>query len=431
MPAIFHFLEKLKPHIPPGGIAAMWLLDNVAYRDVVRNPSAPWKAEFVAAYFHHLKETHIVATDACTLAMKELEIPEDVDPKAKERIQERIAPFLRSIASNMTVQIDYELNGASSGQLKLGPSDGNGISSQVLDIPLVNEVTGTIPNAQDGPLKMSVSSFQQESVEHQSLTAIYETGTTYLAEDGGWSLISDVDDTVKISCVNDHKQLTRNTFVNVPQHSPGMPELYQKMHEAISTPDHPTPFFYISASPYNLYPFLRKFLKDSAYPDGMIILRDLSWFDIHSWYSRVNDSFLHTIPIKEYKFDRFVKVSGWLPRTTWVCVGDSTQSDPEAYAQFYHHLETLRATNPDANEGRVARIWIRKVVGVNPKLEETLNAPERFERAFQGIPSEVWKVFEDGKELMDQIDGVKREREQIHQKHDEDGTNKQTRSPLQ
>ena len=131
---------------------------------------------------------------------------------------------------------------------------------------------------------------------------------------------------------------------------------------------------------------------------------------------------------------------------TWVCVGDSTQEDPEAfvlssyyaimltsssYAQFYHHLETLRAANPTANEGRVARIWIRKVVGVNPKLEEKLNAPERFEQAFQGIPSSVWKVFQDGKELMDQIEGVKREREQIHEIHNADGTNAQTRSPSQ
>jgi phosphatidate phosphatase APP1 len=85
-------------------------------------------------------------------------------------------------------------------------------------------------------------------------------------------------------------------------------------------------------------------------------------------------------------------------------VGDSTQSDPEAYAEFYNQLLTLN------KGGHVARIFIRKVVGVNPKLEEKLNAPERFENAFAGIPNTVWKVFEDGRELMDEVEKLKLER---------------------
>jgi hypothetical protein len=50
------------------------------------------------------------------------------------------------------------------------------------------------------------------------------------------------------------------------------------------------------------------------------------------------------------------------------------------------------------------------VSGVNPKLEETLNAPERFEKAFTGIPTTVWKIFEDGHELMDEVEKLKAER---------------------
>jgi hypothetical protein len=98
------------------------------------------------------------------------------------------------------------------------------------------------------------------------------------------------------------------------------------------------------------------------------------------------------------------KVASWLPKTTWVCCGDSTQSDPEAYAEFYQQLVQLN------QGGRIARIFIRKVVGVNPKLEATLNAPERFEKAFARVPKSVWKVFEDGKELMDEVEKLKVER---------------------
>lgn len=93
---------------------------------------------------------------------------------------------------------------------------------------------------------------------------------------------------------------------------------------------------------------------------------------------------------------------------TWVCCGDSTQSDPEAYAEFYHRLEALQKSN--GYRGRIARIFIRKVVGVNPELEVKLNAPARFETAFSGIPTHVWKVFEKGEELLGEIEALKQER---------------------
>lgn len=77
--------------------------------------------------------------------------------------------------------------------------------------------------------------------------------------------------------MNNHTLLIKNTFVNPPEHSPGVPELYRAIRDAVSTEQHPSPFFYVSASPYNLYPFLRTFLKEAQYPEGMIILRDMSW----------------------------------------------------------------------------------------------------------------------------------------------------------
>jgi hypothetical protein len=68
----------------------------------------------------------------------------------------------------------------------------------------------------------------------------------------------------------------------------------------------------------------------------------------------------------------------------------------------------------------VARIFIRKVVGVDPKLEEKLNAPERFERAFANVPKDVWKVFEDGSEIIDEVAKIKEERQAISRRHAEE-----------
>ena len=48
-----------------------------------------------------------------------------------------------------------------------------------------------------------------------------------------------------------------------------------------------------------------------------------------------------------------------------------------------------------------------------------MNAPERFEKAFANIPKEVWKVFEHGHEIMDEVAKMKEERLAISKAHAE------------
>jgi hypothetical protein len=50
------------------------------------------------------------------------------------------------------------------------------------------------------------------------------------------------------------------------------------------------------------------------------------------------------------------------------------------------------------------------VVGVDLEKEKTLNAPERFEEAFKGIPRGVWRVYEHCNEIHDEIEKIKAER---------------------
>jgi hypothetical protein len=78
---------------------------------------------------------------------------------------------------------------------------------------------------------------------------------------------------------------------------------------------------------------------------------------------------LHSV---QYLIFRQKKVARWLPHTTWVCIGDSTQRDPEASVALSHSLDPYSSlslssyasfykqqlSNPQG--GRVARIWIHK-----------------------------------------------------------------------
>jgi hypothetical protein len=49
------------------------------------------------------------------------------------------------------------------------------------------------------------------------------------------------------------------------------------------------------------------------------------------------------------------------------------------------------------------------VVGVNPAEEKDLNAPERFEKAFENVPRNVWRVFENAEELNVEFEALKRD----------------------
>lgn len=99
-----------------------------------------------------------------------------------------------------------------------------------------------------------------------------------------------------------------------------------------------------------------------------------------------------TIGTQRYKEERMRRVFAWLPKRKWVFIGDSTQTDPEAYATLYKEF-------PE----RVGRIWIRVVKGVDEEKEKELNSEERFEKAFKGVPAHVWRTFEQPEELEESV----------------------------
>lgn len=74
----------------------------------------------------------------------------------------------------------------------------------------------------------------------------------------GVSVISDIDDTIKISEVADRRALLANTFVREFRPVPGMPELYRRWAAS------GTAFHYVSSSTWQLYPALAAFLDDEG-----------------------------------------------------------------------------------------------------------------------------------------------------------------------
>ncbi|KAI2468858.1 hypothetical protein F4781DRAFT_248230 [Annulohypoxylon bovei var. microspora] len=344
----YDFLSYLGKNNPfPRSITdedTVWLLDNTAYRN---EETGKWEAEFVSAAFSQHSSCAVI--DAVKAVAGKIDLDEG-DPNYPT-VEERIRPFLQDIKPGAQVKALHR----GSSPLKLGPGGRNGISSDIKRLPTSEggELAPTfaeVPKGANGVLEMK----------------------TFYAEPEGWGVISDIDDTIKVTQTSDPIGILRTTFLEKPEACAGMPELYQFIQSLIHEK---SPWFYLSASPYNLYPFLRDF-RQQNYPHGTIILRDASWMSLPGLLTTL------TLGTEDYKVGRMEKIHSWLPRRKMICIGDSTQSDPEAYGDMYRSYP-----------GWVKVILIRKVEDIAAIGIEAKNEPERFEKAFEGVPRDIWHVF--------------------------------------
>ncbi|TLD10317.1 hypothetical protein PgNI_06698 [Pyricularia grisea] len=355
---ILSFLGNKNPK--PRPITAedtVWLLDNVAFRD---EASGRWAAEFVAVAMD--QKPSVTPFDAVQAVARTMGLNET--DEGLEILEQRLMPFLQDILPGREVIALHR----GQQRLRLGPGGRNGISSDLRHLPdntpgTVVKTVAQVPEGADGILTMK----------------------TFFAEPEGWAVVSDIDDTIKITQTSDPIGILRKTFLDEPTPVSGMPELYAWLHEKI-TPA--APWFYLSASPYNLYPFLSAF-RDMYFPHGQLILRDQSWMSISGLLSNL------TLGTEEYKVSRLQKVHNWLPKRQMILIGDSTQSDPEAYGEIYR-----------GNPGWVKLILIRKVTDIAAVGIESKNEPKRFEEAFEDVPQEAWHVFEDPAECQKHIERV-------------------------
>ncbi|PSN74174.1 actin filament organization protein-like protein App1-like protein [Corynespora cassiicola Philippines] len=334
----------------------VWLFDNTAYQ----NRLGRWKAEFVAAYF--VKNSGKDLSQVVAWISDKIGLADD--DEARATVAKRVQPLLDSILPAHSVEID--LQGVTT---KLGPSGRDGISTDELAVPGHDYKDNQI-------------------IVSKAINANATPLNTTFATPKGWAIISDVDDTIKKTLTSSPVGILQTTFAEEPEPVKGMPELYKHLVQKLDNP----PFWYLSASPYNLYPFLREF-RETYYPPGTMILRDASWMNLAGFLANLTQG------TEAYKVDRIEKVHEWFPKRKFIVIGDSTQSDPEAYGEAYRKFPKW-----------IAAIYIRKVTGVSEMDEGKKNDPERFEKAFKGVPKNVWYVFSDPNELYQKVETLVQEK---------------------
>jgi phosphatidate phosphatase APP1 len=195
-------------------------------------------------------------------------------------------------------------------------------------------------------------------------------GRIQCIDEEGVSVISDIDDTVKITNVSHRRELLANTFLREFAAVPGMADLYRRLEEAGSA------FHYVSASPWQLARSLDGFFQAVGLPQG----------SMHLKLFRLKDSTpLGRFPSRKRSKKRAIeRILADFPRRRFILVGDSGERDPEVYV-------SVARRHPD----QVALVAIRQVDGKPPR--EKIRS--RLDRLGERLPAEKMHVFTESDEL--------------------------------
>ena len=191
--------------------------------------------------------------------------------------------------------------------------------------------------------------------------------SAHLIGPAGLSIISDIDDTVKITHVHDRRRMWEATFYQPFAAVEGMPAAYRKLTVAGA------PVHYVSSSPWHLAGPLLEFLSGSSLPFSSIALK----------YFRLKDRTSLNIlkPGRETKPPEIEAILARYPGRRFVLIGDSGEDDPEVYAQVLRR-----------HPRQVAKVYIRNVTAAR-------RDDARFAKLFAGLDAERWALFDDPGEI--------------------------------
>ncbi len=228
--------------------------------------------------------------------------------------------------------------------VRLGPTGPDGHCEAVVDVP----VECASEYARDGFLPIEIG-----GGVHSRATLVAQTGR---------SVISDIDDTLKVTDVRDARENLANTFLREFRPVPGMSALCARLAAGNAT------FHYVSLGPWQLEPLLEEFLAREGFPAGTLDLQHFRVAD-GDFADLVGDS-------RALKLAAIEPVLAAWPKRRFTLLGDSGQADPEVYGE-------LARRHPE----QIELVLIRDVTG------ESADAP-RFARAFESLPRERWRILD-------------------------------------
>jgi phosphatidate phosphatase APP1 len=251
----------------------------------------------------------------------------------KRNLKARIADLVADSESGEEVIFKFDNDPDEEEWQVQSKTDLNGIIEGFVKLP--NERASTLLQRQ-GSENLWLT-FRAISKDHSGV------GRARLIEREGLSVVSDIDDTIKITEIPaGGKVVVRNTFFRDFAAAPGMANRYRDLGEAS--------FHYVSGGPWQLYAPLSDYIKENGFPEGSFHMKSVpkhllspkTWEDL---FKLMGDATI------VQKISQISEIMSRFPERKFILVGDSGEHDPEVYGQL---RETFR--------NRIKEILIRDVV---------------------------------------------------------------------
>jgi phosphatidate phosphatase APP1 len=245
----------------------------------------------------------------------------------------RFDAFSDDSRSKQTVTIQFDADGE---QHTFQSSDLNGLIEKTVKLPAdTAQALAARQNSRDGWLSFSVV-----SEGHRG------KGKVNLVGSRGLSVVSDIDDTIKVTEVpGDKDNMLKNTFCRPFMALTDMVERYGGLRDAT--------FHYVSGGPWQLYDPLSEFIARAGFPVGTFHLNYFPKnFLAADTRSLLIDSICGSLSrTYDHKVEQITRLMERFPEREFILVGDSGELDVEVYRRIR-----------DLFGARVREVWIRDVI---------------------------------------------------------------------
>ena len=300
-------------------------------------------------WVHDNRDTPFVedAIENWAIGHFEKDLERRLDDDEKAQLRSCLANFIADDKSNESVSVTFADDATETALPFLKTTSHNGVIEESIRVP--DELVRACYALQAGDSRwLKINARTGDGYGSGS-------GRIRFLEPEGLSVISDIDDTIKVTHVPAGKRtVLRNTFLKLFRAADGMRDRYMKIvAEAGASAD--TCFHYVSGSPWQLYGALSRFLfEKEQFPTGTVHMKNLrkNLLDPGALRDIMAFAVGGDLATLDQKVRQITNLMIHLPRRKFILVGDSGEKDPEVY-------RVIQKLFPD----QVLKIYIRDVLG--------------------------------------------------------------------
>jgi phosphatidate phosphatase APP1 len=305
------------------------------------------------------KRRDLIVDEAAVLAF-EHKLDASLSSEERLTIKERFADFIAD--DDFFEQVEFQIEGDPQVYHFDHRTDWNGLVEQTYRFP-----AATLDGLRDGEGWLTYTARSDDSEG---------SGRIRLLQPEGLSVVSDIDDTIKVTEVPaGGETVLRRTFVMQYEAATvtedgaerQMRDKYWELHDQNAGRD--IAFHYVSGSPWQMFKLLERFLvrrgegqAREGFPEGTFHMKSLrkNLTDPESWEDLLNFAKGKKATL-EQKIEQITELMVNLPRRKFILIGDSGEMDPEVF---------LALNRMFGNREQVEKIIIRDVLGERLKHEK-------------------------------------------------------------